>query len=108
MTKMTVRDIFKFIYWVVMPIFIGAILFYYLNKFSNGKDAIEIWTIFIALAIPIAIIRAWVGTKIFKEDKEKPTLADKIMKCELRIKNGYDYCVKCPDNYTCASSIDKK
>ena len=31
------------------------------------------------------------------------SLAEKMMKCKLRIENGLDYCVKCPDSYTCAS-----
>ena len=30
-------------------------------------------------------------------------LAEKMMSCKLRIKNGLDYCVKCPDGYACAS-----
>ena len=31
------------------------------------------------------------------------SLAEKMMKCKLRIENGLDYCVKCPDGYACAS-----
>lgn len=31
------------------------------------------------------------------------SLAEKMMSCKLRIENGSDYCVKCPDSYTCAS-----
>ena len=31
------------------------------------------------------------------------SLAEKMMKCKLRIENGLDYCAKCPDGYTCAS-----
>jgi hypothetical protein len=99
------NNIFKFIYWAIIPIFIGAILFYFSNKLSDEKDPAEIWTIFIILIIPIAIIRVWIGTKIFKEE---PTLVDKIMRCRLRMQYGRDYCAKCADSYTCASSIDKK
>lgn len=36
------------------------------------------------------------------------SLAEKMMKCKLRIENGLDYCVKCPDSYTCASGKDSK
>ena len=35
------------------------------------------------------------------------SLAEKMMKCKLRIENGLDYCVKCPDSYTCASGKEK-
>lgn len=31
------------------------------------------------------------------------SLAEKMMSCKLRIKNGLDYCAKCPDGYICAS-----
>lgn len=85
-----------------MPIFIGAIMFYYLNKLSDGKSPAEIWTIFILLVIPIAVLRVWIGTKIFKE---RPTLVDKIMSCRLRIQYGRDYCVKCPDSYKCPTDL---
>ncbi len=35
------------------------------------------------------------------------SLAEKIMSCKLRIKNGLNYCVRCPDSYTCASEKGK-
>lgn len=35
------------------------------------------------------------------------SLAEKMMSCKLRIKNGLYYCVKCPDSYTCASGAEK-
>lgn len=31
------------------------------------------------------------------------SLAEKMMSCKLRVKNGLDYCAKCPDSYACAS-----
>ena len=35
------------------------------------------------------------------------SLAEKIMSCKLRIKNGLNYCIRCPDSYTCASGKGK-
>lgn len=35
------------------------------------------------------------------------SLAEKMMSCKLIIKNGLDYCAKCPDGYTCASGEGK-
>lgn len=35
------------------------------------------------------------------------SLVEKIMSCELRIKNGLNYCAKCPDSYACASQNGK-
>lgn len=35
------------------------------------------------------------------------SMAEKMMSCKLRIKNGLDYCVKCSDSYACASGNKK-
>lgn len=35
------------------------------------------------------------------------SLVKKMMSCKLRIKGGLDYCVRCPDSYTCASGNKK-
>ena len=35
------------------------------------------------------------------------SLTEKMMSCKLTIKNGLDYCAKCPDGYACASGKGK-
>ena len=96
------KNISKFLYWTVMPMAIGVILFIYIDKMN--LPILNKLFLFVVIIIPIAAIRAWIGVKIFKEE---PTLADKIMSCNLRRRYGNGYCAKCPDSYTCASDIDK-
>lgn len=98
---MNTKDIFKIIYWNVMPVVIGFILYFYIDKMKI--PIIEKIIIFLVIIIPIIIIRLWLGEKIFKE---RPTLVEKIMSCSLRRKYGKNYCVECPDSYECASDID--
>lgn len=33
------------------------------------------------------------------------TLADKMMSCPLRKQHGLNYCVECPDSYTCPTDM---
>lgn len=94
------KGILEYIYWVVMPFFIGFFLFYYLNRMD--RPLIEKIIIFLTIVIPIATIRLWIGKKLFKE---KVTLAEKMMYCDLRRKYGKNYCVECPDGYECAKNF---
>lgn len=57
------------------------------------------------ISVIFTIIHVWIGYKIFPE---KMTLADKIMRCKLRMRYGRNYCAICPDGYSCASSVDTK
>ncbi len=103
-TNMSLKDISKFIYWTVMPIGIGMVVFFYIDKMevSMGYKIL----IFLAIVLPTAMIRTWIGMKIFEE---KPTLVEKIMSCSLRRKHGNSYCAECPESYSCANGgIDKK
>lgn len=95
---MTTRDISRFLYWSVMPMAIGFIMFFYLDKMD--MSLLNKALIFLVIAIPLGTIRVYVGVWLFKE---KPTLADKIMHCNLRRKHGNNYCAECPDGYNCAT-----
>lgn len=95
---MAAKDISRYLYWTVMPMAIGFVMFYYLNKME--MSLLYKILIFLAIAIPVATIRVYIGMKFFKE---KSTLADKIMSCDLRKKYGHDYCAECPDGYSCSS-----
>lgn len=100
---MNIKNILRFIYWDAIPIVTGGVVFYYLNKIQDPWDYMKAWMAFLGVAIPFMIIHIWIGHKIFPE---KMTLADKIMKCGLRMQYGRDYCVKCPDSYNCAAGIE--
>lgn len=101
---MTTKDVLKFLYWTVMPMAIGFIMFSYLDKMEG--TLLYKALVFLAIAIPLATLRVFFGVWIFKE---KPTLADKIMHCDLRRKHGSSYCAECPDGYECAidNNIEK-
>lgn len=100
---MTTRSVSKFLYWTVMPICIGVIMFFYIDKLEVSF----LYKVFIfsVIALPVAMIRVFVGIKLFEK---RQTLAERIMSCQLRRKYGKDYCVVCPDSYKCASDIKKK
>lgn len=97
---MSIKDIIKFIYWNAMPLALGAVTFYYLNKIEDPWIFLRMSAYVFVFVILFIIIHVWIGKKIFPE---KATLADKIMRCKLRMQYGRNYCVKCPDSYTCAS-----
>lgn len=83
---------------------IGFVMFYYLDK-MEASLLYKVF-IFLAIVIPVTMIRIFVGEKLF-EDKQ--TLTEKIMSCNLRKKHGYSYCVECPDGYKCAANdMEKK
>lgn len=103
MPQMDKRTVAELIYWNAVPIAIGAVGFYYLNKIENPWDYIKAAIPFLGALIPFMIVHFWIGNKIFPE---KLTLANKIMRCKLRVKYGSSYCAKCPDGYTCASDIE--
>jgi hypothetical protein len=95
------KSFLKFLYWTIIPMAIGAVMFYYLDK-MNASLLYKAF-IFLLIAIPIATIRVFVGAKLFKQ-----TLADKIISCYLRKKYGKEYCAVCPDGYNCAAGDMKK
>jgi len=85
-----------------MPITLGAIMFYYLNKIEDIREFLIMSLKAFVLAILFIIIHVWIGHKILPE---KITLANKIMRCRLRMQYGYNYCAKCPDSYECATDL---
>ncbi len=90
------NSIFKFIYFIVLPMIIGAVIFYYVDKMEESIIyKISIWA---AIAVPTIMIKNWIYMKIVKGQQ---TLAEKIMSCDARRKYGDSYCVKCPDGYSC-------
>ena len=100
---MNKRTIAKLIYFDAIPIIVGMIAFYYINKINDMWEYMKAVGSFLLMCIPLMMIHTWIGNKIFPE---KPTLADKIVRCRLRRKYGNSYCVECDDSYNCASNIE--
>lgn len=100
---MKINNIIRSIYWHVIPISVFVVSFYYLNKIEDPLNYVKASISFFSIVLlPFMIFHGWLGQKIFKE---KLTLTDKIMRCGYRRQYGNSYCVKCPDSYTCASTI---
>lgn len=54
------------------------------------------------------IILISISRAVKKINNPVDLLADKMMKCQLRIENGLDYCARCKDSYTCASGTESR
>lgn len=104
---MNIKNIVRFIYWHAIPISVGAVVFYYLNK-ADSNDINKFFPMMLeafGFCFIFIMIHGWIGLKIFPE---KPTLADKMMRCKLRRKYGGSYCADCPDSYTCPTDLGPK
>ena len=107
---MKTKDIVRFIYWEGVPLIIGFILFRYtgIDGTDSFWDILKVFFSNLYIIIPIIIIHIWIGNRIFKDiDTSTNKLASKMMRCKLRKKNGFSYCAKCPDGYTCAGDIKR-
>ena len=103
---MDIKNIARFIYWNVIPLSAGTVVFYYFLNKADGNDVNKFLLMMLGafgFCFIFIMTHGWIGLKIFPERK---TLADKMMKCKLRRKYGNSYCVDCQDSYTCASDIE--
>lgn len=100
------KSLFKFIYKEVLPLAIGfttmTVLQISYPELIKGKDPFQLIVLMTILFIPILIIQKFIEGILFRR---KDALAAKMMKCTLRKQYGLDYCVKCPDSYTCPNEV---
>lgn len=99
------KSLFKFIY-EMYPLAVGfttmTILQKYYPELVKEKDIFQLIVLMTILFIPILIIQKFIEMILFRR---KDALAAKMMKCTLRKQYGLDYCVKCPDSYTCPAEV---
>lgn len=105
----TLERIARIVYYNLIPIIIGAFLFSSFGMVKDVNDFIHKMIIFSIYIIPLSIIYVWIGDSlifpnIFPIDTAAYRLMLKMKNCEIRKKNGYDYCFKCQDSYTCVDS----
>lgn len=109
--KLKIRFIRKLFYFGTILLIIVYIFPYLVPYIYPELTHDEIISISIIVAIITAVYYGvfliYIIATVKKFTHKKISLVEKMMRCKLRIENGLDYCVKCPDSYTCASEIDK-
>lgn len=108
---MKIKDIVRLIYWEGVPLLTGLILFRYagVDKANGVIDVAKIFVSNLYIIIPVIIVHITIGNIIFKRNEAHiDTLANRMMRCKLRKQYGRSYCAKCPDGYTCATSIENR
>jgi len=102
---MKLKSLFKFIYGM-FPFAIGfttmTLLQKYYPELIQESDPFQLIVLMIILFMPVLIILKFIEGILFGR---KDALAAKMMKCSLRKQYGLDYCVKCPDSYTCPTGL---
>ncbi len=100
------KSLFKFIYKEILPLAIGfttmTVLQISYPELIIELNPFQLIVLMIILFMPILIIQKFIEGILFGR---KDNLAAKIMKCSLRKQHGLDYCVKCPDSYTCPTEL---
>ena len=102
---MKLKSLFKFIY-EMYPLAVGfttmTVLQKYYPELIKESDPLKLLALLGLLNMPVLIVLRFIEGILFRR---KDTLASKIMKCSLRKQHGLDYCVKCPDSYTCPTEL---
>lgn len=104
--KRDYKSLFKFIYEGTCPFAVGFTTITVLQKFYpeylKGLDPLKLLALLILLNAPVMIFYRFIGGILFRRTDP---LVSKMMKCSLRKQYGLDYCVKCPDSYTCPTEV---
>jgi len=107
---MNKKTIAKIIYYEILPIIIGALVFHSLGRVTDLTDLINKMAIFALYIIPFSFIYILIGGFIFSKFFPSDTFAYRLMvkmtNCKIRKENGDEYCAKCPDSLACIKSID--
>lgn len=98
------KKIGKIIYFSIIPVIMGAVVFSYFGRVTDGNDFIRKMILFIIIMVPISIIYAWFGDKVLFPNKDTipHKILDKMERCTIRKEKGDTYCAKCPEGYECA------
>lgn len=98
---MTLKSLFKFIYFI-FPFAVGATTVWVLQRsypeLLKKLDPFQVVILIFGLNLLVFIILKFIQGILFGE---RGTLAAKMKKCSLRKQHGLNYCVECPDSYTC-------
>lgn len=98
----------KAFYYSFFNLIIGFIVSYFLKiAFPDWTENDRFVFFFFVLAPPIIYVYFIIGKIVFGVKSPVEAMANRIMKCNLRIEHGLNYCVKCKDSYACASGEGK-
>lgn len=100
------KSLFRFIYEVMGPLVVGLTTITVLQRFYpeliKGLDPLKLLALLLFLNAPVWMVYTFIGGILFRRTDP---LAAKMMKCTLRKQYGLDYCVECPDSYTCPNEV---
>lgn len=103
--KRDYKSLFKFIY-EMYPLAVGfttmTLLQKYYPELVKQSDPLKLLALLVLLNMPVVIVLRFIEGILFGR---KDPLAAKMMKCTLRKQYGLDYCVECPDSYTCPNEV---
>lgn len=98
----------KFFYFNFLNLIIGFLIMYFLQiAFPGWTENDRFAFFFFVLAPPIIYVYFIIGKSVFGVKSPTEVMANRIMKCKLRIEHGLNYCLKCKDSYACASGERK-
>lgn len=95
----------KFIYKEILSVAVGFTIGNLLTRLHPewlSDNPFQLLALIIILSLLSCIIHKYLGEVLFER---KDNLVSKMMKCSLRKQYGLDYCVKCPDSYTCPTEL---
>jgi len=104
----SIRRLFYMATILLILVYLLPYIIPYIYPKITDIELLVIFAIMMTIVIILycaVLIRMSHVTKIITSPAE--LLTEKIMSCKLRIKNGLNYCVRCPDSYTCASGKGK-
>ena len=102
-----VRSIGRLFYLNTILLIFVFLLPYVVSYIHPEIPRIELLVISAVMLTLVIIFYCIILIRLYSEVKgiisPAESLAEKMMRCKLRIEHGLDYCVKCPDSYICAS-----
>lgn len=110
MITLNKEKIARIIYYELIPIIIGFLLFGSLGRVTDTTDFIQKMITFAMYIIPLSFVYNWIGgfifSRLFSRDTYAHRLMIKMINCKIRKENGNEYCAKCPDSLACIASVD--
>lgn len=106
-----IKSIRRLFYLNTILLIFVSLLSYIIPYIYPEIPDVELLTIFAIMITVVMIFYIIISIRLSSVLKgiasPVESLAEKMMSCKLRIENGLDYCVKCPDGYACASGKGK-
>jgi len=105
---MILKSLFKFLY-IIFPFAVGATIVTVLQisypELLKKLDPFQVVILIFGLNLIVFIILKFIQGILFGKRND---LVTKMSKCSLRKQHGLNYCVECPESYTCPNELSGK